>query len=187
MKRLLVLFLFCAVLLMGCAGTPSQIYFPQDQRYSWDLSDSGDAKVIAMYDKGYDTVDELLTDSVLVVRAMPVSVESDVAVCLVLDVEEASVAGIETIRLRQIKDEYLLEMGKEVVLALQPDAGEGYYNIPGGGCGLFRIDEETDTITGMLLDSLLEGMPAAYSANGGADLSLEDVYDLLVAKSEAAP
>lgn len=190
MKKILINVLVCALLLSGCAGVlerPQQAEDSLSQGFALDMEGSESKKVIAMYDKGYDSVEELMAESVVLVRAIPVAIEdeSDVAVCFVLDVKESNYRGVETIRLRQIKDEYCLELGKEVVLALQPDVGEGYYNIPGGGCGLFRVDEETNKTTGVLMDSLLESAPQSYSAKGGKDLTLEQVYDLLVELDQA--
>ena len=49
----------------------------------------------------------------------------------------------ETIRLAQLKDEFLLEEGQEVVLALQLDHSNGRYYIPGGGDGLFRAGKNS--------------------------------------------
>ncbi len=147
--------------------------------------DSGIA-VSPLYNEGFDTVDQLLEGSPLIVRAVPVSVESesDAALCWVLRVEEANRETSETVRLRQLRDEYLLTAGQEVVLVLREDEGEGYYNIPGGGCGLFRLDESTGTVTGELLDSLLEQAVPAYSSNSAAQLTLEDVFNLLASASE---
>ena len=81
---------------------------------------------------------------------------------------------METIRLRQLKDKYQLKMGQEVVLALAPEEGdEGYYHIPGGGCGLFYLDPETGALDGKLLDSLQE-----RSTDGDAQ-TLDDAFRLL--------
>ena len=133
--------------------------------------------IFAMYDKGYKTIGELMAISPLVVRATPVSVESEsaVAVCWVLEVAEASAPGTKRIYLRQLKDEYLLAQGQEYVLVLQEDHGENCYCIPGGGCGLFYIDPQTQAPEGKLLDSLL-----ASSVHTGTDLTLERIYALLL-------
>lgn len=138
------------------------------------LTNDFGSRVDVMYDKGYKTVDELMEAATLVVRATPVSVEteSNVGICYVLEVAESSRAGVETIRLRQLKDEYQLELGQEVVLALQTEEDEGYYHIPGGGCGLFRVDALTGEVNGMLLDSLLQDAAAP---------DLETVFDHLAA------
>ena len=68
----------------------------------------------ALYDRGYATVDELLGVTELIVRAMPVSVDFESAVgrCWILRVEEADRDCPETIRLTQLKDEFLLEEGR---------------------------------------------------------------------------
>ena len=132
-----------------------------------------------MYAKGYDSISELMEDVTLIVHAVPVSVEgeSDFAICYVLEVSQASADGIETIYLRQTKDEHLLEIGQEVVLALAPDEGEGYYHIPAGSAGLFSTNEITAAVEGELLNDLLENSPAPLSAN--SQITLENVFDLL--------
>ena len=137
--------------------------------------------VSPMYEKGCESIEALMEDSTLVVRAVPVSVEneSDFAICLVLDVIDASQSGIETIRIRQMKDEYQLTMGQEVVLALAPDEGEGYYHIPAGGAGLFYNDEATGHPAGMLLNDLLANSPAPLSADG--QTTLDNIFNLLCA------
>lgn len=139
-----------------------------------------DGMVEATYDYGYKSVEELLKVTTLIVRATPVSVEleSDVAVCWVLRVEEANKDGVDIIRLRQLKDKHLLKIGQEVVLALQDDVGDGYYYIPGGGCGLFRADEETGAVSGMLLNSLKE------HSSSSNKLTLSDVFDILTNMSK---
>lgn len=178
MKTLLAMVLCCAVLLMGCGK--------ENADNSVDLEEvlrPGTGTVVcAMYDTGYDTVEELLSASTLIVRATPVFVESEseVAICWELQVAETNKEIPEIIRLRQVKDNYLLEQGQEVVLVLEPDAGEGYYHIPGGGCGLFRVDPETEAVTGMLLDSLLEETSNARSVEKNMELTLDTVFDLLV-------
>lgn len=90
-----------------------------------------------------------------------------------MDVAESSQPGLETIRLRQLKDEYLLTMGQEVVLVLGQEGDEGYYHIPGGGCGLFYPDPQTGALRGRLLDSLQE-----RSTDTDAQ-TLEEAFDLL--------
>lgn len=152
-----------------------------DQTISLD-GITGNGRVDLFYDKGYTSVKELLDVTALIVRATPIAIEreSGVAVCWVLRVTEADKEGVEVIRLRQMKDEYLLEVGQEVVLALQQDAGEGYYNIPGGGCGLFRIDEETKAISGPLLAALKEQAASICSPGELEELTLEDIFDILI-------
>lgn len=182
MKKLLATVLCCAVLLMGCGRETADPSVDLE-----DLSRSGTGTVVcAAYTTGYDTVEELLDASTLIVRATPVSVESEseAAICWELQVAQASGEIPEVIRLRQVKDEYLLEQGQEAVLVLEPDAGEGYYHIPGGGCGLFRVDPETEVVTGMLVDSLLGEAPDARSVEKDMELTLDTVFDLLVAQSQ---
>lgn len=143
---------------------------------------SGGREIFVTYDRGHDSLEELLTTATLIVRATPVSVESesDVALCWVLEVAQSSAGDLSPIRLRQMKDEHLLTAGQEVVLALQPDAGEGYYNIPGGGDGLFR--STANGLRGKLADELLDSLPATYGAKTPA-LSAEQVFELLVERS----
>ncbi len=152
---------------------------PSDNRIDIDIG-GFNGRVDVMYDRGYESVEELLEVATLIVRATPVSVEheSAVALCWVLRVDKANKKGIEVIRLRQLKDEYLLKEGQEVVLALQEDAGEGDYYIPGGGSGLFRVDEETGAISGPLMGSLKKHAPSA------AELTLSDVFDILTDMSK---
>ncbi len=110
---------------------------------SLDLSTGDSPHIDALYERGYKTVDEPLGVTELIVRATPVSVDFESAVgrCWILRAEEADRKCPETIRLAQLKDEFLLEEGQEVVLALQPDHSNGRYYIPGGGDGLFRADK----------------------------------------------
>lgn len=145
----------------------------------------GNGQVDLSYDKGYDSIEKLLDDAVLIVRATPVAIEaeSDVAVCWVLRVTESNVEGLEVIRLRQMKDAHLLKAGQEVVLALQQDTGEGYYHIPGGGCGLFRVDEQTGELCGVLLESLKESALLIDYSSAAAELTLDDAYNILVGLS----
>lgn len=142
----------------------------------------GNGRVEVSYDKGYTSVEDLLDVTTLIARATPIAIEyeSDVAICWVLRVEESNKEGLDVIRLRQLKDEYLLKVGQEVVLALQQDVGEGYYNIPGGGCGLFRINEKTGAISGLLLESLKEQASSICFSGAIAELTLDDVFDILI-------
>ena len=180
------LLIFIALFLTGCAAN-SSVSVTYEPAIHTDPEESTIPPVIetfnfseadALYVRGYETMDELMEAAALIVRATPVSTEfeSDFAVCLLLDVAESSIEGIETIHLRQVKDEYQLDIGEEVVLALEPDAGEGYYHIPGGGDGLFY--ETFGTPQGKLLSDLLENSPAPLSEGGS--LTLEGVFDLLV-------
>ena len=144
---------------------------------SLDLSTGDSPHIDALYDRGYTTVDELRGVTELIVRATPVSVdfESTVGRCWILRVEEADRKCPETIRLAQLKDEFLLEEGQEVVLALQLDHSTGRYYIPGGGDGLFRTDKN-GTVSGKLLHSLLTQAPSSVKAE---DLTLKTTFDLL--------
>lgn len=182
MKKKLAMLLCFAILLTGCGKENSD--------NSVDLEEvlwTGTGTVAcAMYDTAYNTVEEILSTSTLIVRATPVFVESEsaVAICWELQVAETNQEIPEIIRLRQVKDNYLLEQGQEVVLVLEPDAGEGYFHIPGGGCGLFRVDPETNAVTGMLLDSLLEETANARSVEKNTELTLDTVFDLLVEQNQ---
>ena len=170
MKKMMVYMLCCVVFLMGCSAAG------QDTGIDLSLNNlDGDGVVHGMYEKGYDTIDELMEAAELVVRATPtqVEVESALGICWVMDVAESSQPGLETIRLRQLKDEYLLTMGQEVVLVLGQEGDEGYYHIPGGGCGLFYPDPQTGALRGRLLDSLQE-----LSTDTDAQ-TLEEAFDLL--------
>ena len=170
MKKMMVYILCCMVFLMGCSAAG------QDTGIDLSLNNLDvDGSIHAIYDKGYDTIDELREDTALVVRATPTQVEGESAlgICWVMDVAESSQPGLETIQLRQMKDEYLLTMGQEVVLALGQGDGDSDYYILGGGCGLFYPDPETGALRGRLLDSLQE-----RSTDGGVQ-TLEEAFDLL--------
>lgn len=187
MKKLLLACLCCAIFLL-CFHIIVDMAEPNAENTmdNNDLQISlGDSKVSgrvdATYDYGYTSVEDLLDVSNLIVRATPIDVESesDVALCWILRVEESNKETADIIRLRQLKDEYLLKAGQEVVLALQEDADEGYYNIPGGGCGLFRMDEKTGSMTGLLLESLKEQAPTTFST-ATTELTLGNVFDILM-------
>lgn len=163
--------LCCVVFLMGCSAAG------QDGGVDLDMlmERIGDGRGYCLYVDDYDTIDELMEAAVLVVRATPTQVEgeSPVGICWVMDVAESSQPGLETIRLRQLKDEYLLTMGQEVLLALGQGDGDSDYYILGGGCGLFYPDPQTGALRGRLLDSLQE-----RSTDGGVQ-TLEEAFDLL--------
>lgn len=133
--------------------------------------------VDALYDRGYNTIEELLKVSDLIVRATPVAIESksEVGCHVVLRVEEADRDGVTEIRVVQLRDKHLLKIGEEVVLVLQKDFDDGYYFVPGGGDGIFRTDDESGQIKGKLLDSLTEKTHTDKSK-----LTFEDIFDLLV-------
>ena len=193
MKRqnLILLLTFIMLFTVGCSGT---IVSSEPTSESLDAminetarSTNGDLiipsgtfnMVSAMYENGYESINELIDVTDLIVHAVPISVkeESEFAICYILDVRDSSIEGIETVYLRQMKDEHLLEIGQEVVLALAPDDGEGYYHIPAGGAGLFTANEATAEVEGQLRDDLLESSPAPISAD--AKLTLDDVFHFL--------
>ena len=171
MKKMMVYMLCCMVFLAGCSAAG------QDGGVDLDIlmERTSDARGFCLYMDGYDTIDELMEDATLVVRATPTQVEgeSPVGICWVMDVAESSQPGLETIQLRQMKDEYLLTMGQEVVLALGQGDGDSDYYILGGGCGLFYPDPQTGALRGRLLDSLQE-----RSTDTDAQ-TLEEAFDLL--------
>lgn len=180
-KRSIYFIILLSLLLIGCGKSVQNSANDDSKEVSLIKKETGTrVEVDAMYDFGYDSIDELMEAGIVVVKATPISVESEsnVAICWVLDVAESSVADLETIKLRQVKDEYMLTMGQEVVLVLQPDVGDGYYNIPGGGSGLFYMNPGTNTVDGLLISSLLEKLPTAYSADCSA-IDLDIVFDLL--------
>lgn len=186
MKKIPVYFaIIFSLFLVGCENTGQNVAEYSGNGISLEryLSDTGKetSKIYALYDHGYDTIEELMSVGTLVVKATPVSVESEsaVGICWILDVAESSEANIETIKLRQVKDKHMLTPGQEVVLVVQPDIGEGYYHIPGGGCGLFFMNQATNTADGFLMSSLLERMPAVLSANHSNTVDLDDVFTLL--------
>lgn len=189
MKKLLMVCLCCTIILslsvLANMVKPNAEHSMENDNQMVSLEDvKMGGRVSASYDHGYTSVEDLLGVTALIVRATPIAVESesDMALCWVLRVEESNKEGVDVIRLRQFKDEHLLKAGQEVVLALQEDAGDGYYNIPGGGCGLFRIDEETGAMSGLLSASLKEQTPAAYSS-ATAELTLSDAFDILTSMS----
>ncbi len=130
---------------------------------------------LALYDKSYKTVEELMSDAAIIVRATPIAKEVDsfIGTCWILQIKESSQSGVTSVRLRQVKDNYLLKMGQEVVLVLKAEGDMGYYGIPGGGDGLFRVNEETGRVEGNLLEELV---------GGNKSVTLDEVYDLLVEK-----
>lgn len=188
MRRMGFLALLMSLLmLVGCAAaeTPTE---PVKAGFNLDaLKEPGGEYdvVFGLYDACFDTVEEMMAgDDVLVVRATPVAVEFEtrLGICLILDCAESSLPGLEQFRLLQVRDEYELPLGQEVVLALEPDLEENTYHILGGGCGLFRCDGDGD-VEGVLLDSLLEDAPAPLS-DGAAwqTVDLATVYALLCEK-----
>ena len=180
------LFCLCLIALIGLGMQPNEIItnpdetLPITENTDQTISLEGfkpSGNIFAMYDNGYTSIEELLNVTTLIVRATPIAVESEseVAICWVLRIEDSNIEGLETIRLRPLKDEYLLKIDQEVVLALQEDSGEGYYHIPGGGSGLFRMNEADGTVNGVLLDSLKNQL----SATNSTALTLRDIFDIL--------
>jgi hypothetical protein len=189
-KGIIIVLIVISLVAVGCTNTP-QVSTQNDNaqaafhdvkpaKIEDDFVPEDGAMFFSTYDYGYDSVDDLMNVATLVVRATPVAKESEsqLGVCWIMDVAEASVPGIKTIKLVQNKDNYLLEPGQEVVLVLQPDKGEDYFNIPGGGNGLFFVNRETQSVDGQLMDSLLE--KASLSAQSSASLDLAGVFELLV-------
>lgn len=132
-----------------------------------------------MYAKGYDSISELMEDVTLIVYATPTSVEaeSEFAVCYVLSVSFSSAEGVQTVKLRQMKDEHQLSIGQSVVLALSPDEGEGYYHIPAGSAGLFTANQTATAAEGALIQDLFNQFPGHPSAD--YEDKLKEVFDLL--------
>ncbi len=186
MKKLAIGILCCAILFAGCgtiSGTGTRGESLQNQP-GIDLTASLKSMppnsdiACVLYTRGYDSLDELMVDYPLVVRATPVSVENEspIGACLLLEVAEASQSGIKTVRVRQVKDENRLKLGEEVVLALHP-TDDGVCDLPPYGCGVYRANSQTGIIvSGWFLDSLREDAP-------GKDLTLEDVFNLLTEKA----
>ncbi|MBO5049163.1 MAG: hypothetical protein J6C41_01875 [Oscillospiraceae bacterium] len=134
-----------------------------------------DNPVFATYDWGYDNIEDVVQDADVIVRARPVGkeVDSAVASCWILQVEQSNIEGVTTVKLRQVKDEYYLREEEEVVLALQEQEDDpGYYYVQGGGYGLFRINTEDNVMEGLLLEQLLTDYENA---------TLTDVYEALIA------
>lgn len=192
MKKLLIVFLCCTVLLIGCgtiadtaeSGIGTDAETNKNSTITFENIGKNN-NIFASYDKGYDSVDELMDVATIIVRATPTEVEyeSDVAICWILQIAESNKEGLSEIRLRQLKDEYLLNIGEEVVLVLQPDASAEYYNIPGGGSGLFRVDKETKSVYGVLLESLIDSCSSTYSSKPVSELTLSMVFDMLTEQS----
>lgn len=184
MKKVLGTFLCGIFLLIGMVGCSSAVD-PVDAEtssggetgISFDFEAREGDIVAACYDDGSATVSELLDKATLIVRATPVAVESETAVasCWVLRVDEADRAGVTEIRLRQLKDEYLLKQGEEVVLALCPVEGS-YYYISGGGSGLFRPSRTISGMSGELLPDLIARSGEKRAAG---ELTAADVYRML--------
>ena len=136
--------------------------------------------VEASYENSFSSVDELLAlDRVIIVRAKPVSIflTLDTMVIYNMEVLESNADQFGDFRLHQARDHYLLVPGQEVILVLQLPPTSDYCEIPNGGDGLFREDEN-GVMTGNLLPSLLENVPAA--AISPENISLSKVYEMLI-------
>lgn len=164
-------------------GTHVEICFEEDpaaMRFDFDQADAVWTHIEIGYAGGYDTADELLRDAALIVRATPVAVESETAIGRrwVLRVDESSRAGVTEIRLIQAKDQYMLHMGEEVVLALcTADDGDSY-GILGGRYGLFRPTGRNGGMGGLLLPDLIARSGEKRAAG---ELTAADVYRMLTA------
>lgn len=189
MIRKMLLLLLCIVLLTGChAATDQNDGVTQEQTIPPEVVkrlDEGNLMTGVLYGDSYRTIDDLLAKEPLIVRATPVSIESESAVALrwLLTVAEASREEVHELSIKQVKDEYMLEAGREVVLALLPDEEAGFYYIAGGGAGLFRSDARTGDMTGLLLDSLWEEASAVNGIDRASKLTAEQVYRLLTKQS----
>jgi hypothetical protein len=136
--------------------------------------------VEASYEDSFSSVDQLLSlDRIAIVQAKPVSIflTLDTMVIFNMEVLESNVDGFDQFRLKQARDHYLLIPGQEVVLVLQLPPTSDYCEIPNGGDGLFR-ENENGVMTGNLLPSLLENVPAA--AISPENISLSKVYEMLI-------
>lgn len=198
-KRLAAALLGCCLLLPMCSaaaaeakidldqvkseqpGTHVEICFEEDpaaMRFDFDQADAAWTHIEIDYAGRYATVDELLRDAALIVRATPVAVESETAIGRrwVLRVDESSRAGVTEIRLIQAKDQYMLHTGGEVVLALSTADDGDSYGILGGRCGLFRPTGRNGGMGGLLLPDLIARSGEKRAAG---ELTAADVYRML--------
>ena len=198
-KRLAAVLLGCCLLLPMCSaaaaeakidldqvkseqpGTHVEICFEEDpaaMRFDFDQADAAWTHIEIDYAGRYATVDELLRDAALIVRATPVAVESETAIGRrwVLRVDESSRAGVTEIRLIQAKDQYTLHTGEEVVLALSTADDGDSYGILGGRCGLFRPTGRNGGMGGLLLPDLIARSGEKRAAG---ELTAADVYRML--------
>lgn len=162
-------------------GTHVEICFEEDpaaMRFDFDQADAAWTHIEIDYAGRYATVDELLRDAALIVRATPVAVESETAIGRrwVLRVDESSRAGVTEIRLIQAKDQYMLHAGEEVVLALSTADDGDSYGILGGRCGLFRPTGRNGGMGGLLLPDLIARSGEKRAAG---ELTAADVYRML--------
>lgn len=207
MKKCIALLIICTLFLFGCAANAENGYptapkptLPEhtpepaavkvegeDTACIDDLNDidtaPGNYYVCASYEDECGDLNGLMEFSTVVVRATPVSVEYENAAAIkwVLRIDESSLDLPETIIMRQMKDTYLLEEGKEVVLVLKYYDECGDYYIPSGNGGLFRTETDSETnitaMAGRFLDELLSRYP---NAPAKAELTTRDVYNMLV-------
>lgn len=162
-------------------GTHVEICFEEDpaaMRFDYDQADAAWTHIEIGYAGRYATVDELLRDAALIVRATPVAVESETAIGRrwVLRVDESSRAGVTEIRLIQAKDQYMLHTGEEVVLALSTADDGNSYGILGGRYGLFRPTGRNGGMGGLLLPDLIVRSGEKRAAG---ELTAADVYRML--------
>lgn len=162
-------------------GTHVEICFEEDpaaMRFDFDQADAAWTHIEIGYAGRYATVDELLRDAALIVRATPVAVESETAIGRrwVLRVDESSRAGVTEIRLIQAKDQYMLHTGEEVVLALSTADDGNSYGILGGRYGLFRPTGRNGGMGGLLLPDLIARSGEKRAAG---ELTAADVYRML--------
>ena len=175
MKKLAIIFIGIVLMLVVVAcGAESSLE-------TWPISFND--SMMGIYAKPYDTVDSMLAEEHIIFHGKAVSLVEEKEYGVILELEPIDTTGDVSgnIYIRQMKNEdFLLKRGEEAVLILHPGYGDGIWEVFNDTCGMFRIDEKTGDLTGVRLDSLLESVPQTYSAKGGKDLTLEQVYDLLV-------
>ena len=175
MKRM-VLLILTAALLLTLAACGAQ----REPLETWPITYSDS---MVCYARDFSNIEEMLEEEHIIFHGKAVRLveESVHGIWLELEVIDSSSPEKENILLVQSKDSrFVLKNGEEAVLILFPTTIEGVWGIPNGNLGAFRIDDETGDMTCPRLDSLLESVPQTYSAKGGKDLTLEQVYDLLV-------
>lgn len=181
MKRLFVVGLLLTFLLSlaGCGAGESLETWP----ITYNDQDMG------VYAKAYDTVESMLAEEHIIFRGKAAALVEEKQYGVILELETIESTGdvSGTIQLRQMKDpDFLLKKGEEVVLILHTGYGDGVWEVFNDDHGMFRIDQETGDMSGRRLESLMENVPQTYSVEDGSDLTLEQVYDLLVEMDNAA-